>query len=152
QRSGLQVVGKMKRGERGGTSIRYWYDARYFDSGAALNRDIALDKLRHTAFLVPGVTYVLRDATGGAIEEETFHYPGGICEMVEFLTPSSDKPVSGILLATGTGIYLENAADENGVMRSKVERHAEVEIAFRWGTGYERTVECFTNTIRNVHG
>jgi DNA gyrase subunit B len=25
-------------------------------------------------------------------------------------------------------------------------------VALRWGTGYERTVECFTNTIRNVHG
>jgi DNA gyrase subunit B len=27
-----------------------------------------------------------------------------------------------------------------------------VEVALRWGTGYDRTVECFTNTIRNVHG
>jgi DNA gyrase subunit B len=52
----------------------------------------------------------------------------------------------------GEGTYKENAADANGVMRSNVERHVEVEVAFRWGTGYERTVECFTNTIRNVHG
>ena len=37
-------------------------------------------------------------------------------------------------------------------MQSNVERRAEVEVALRWGTGYERTVECFTNTIRNVHG
>ncbi|BCB90560.1 hypothetical protein Psuf_078730 [Phytohabitans suffuscus] len=37
-------------------------------------------------------------------------------------------------------------------MQSNVERKAEVEVALRWGTGYERTVECFTNTIRNVHG
>lgn len=152
QRSGLRVTGRMKRGESTGTSIRYWYDARYFDPGAALNTDLVVDKLRHTAFLVPGVTYVLRDATGGGIEEQTFHYPGGISEMVEFLTPPADRAVSGILLVEGTGTYLENAADENGVMRSKVERHAEVEIAFRWGTGYDRTVECFTNTIRNVHG
>jgi DNA gyrase subunit B len=152
QRSGLRVTGKMKRGERSGTSIRYWYDARYFDPGATLNVDSVVAKLRHTAFLVPGVTYVLRDATGGAIEEQTFHYPNGISDMVEFLTPAGERPVSGMLLANGTGTYLENAADENGVMRSKVERTAEVEVAFRWGTGYERTVECFTNTIRNVHG
>lgn len=52
----------------------------------------------------------------------------------------------------GEGTYKENAADENGVMKSNVERKAEVEVALRWGTGYERTVECFTNTIRNVHG
>ena len=152
RRSGLRVTGKMKRGESSGTSIRYWYDARYFDPGAALDFDAVLDKLRHTAFLVPGVTYVLRDATGGAIDEQTFHYPDGLLDMVEFLTPAGDKPVCGILRATGTGTYYENAADENGVMRSKVERVAEVEVALRWGTGYERTIECFTNTIRNVHG
>jgi DNA gyrase subunit B len=152
QRSGLRLTGRMKRGEPTGTSIRYWYDPRYFDSGARLDTDAVLAKLRHTAFLVPGVTYVLRDATGGGIEEQTFHYPNGISDMVEFLTPAGDRPVSGILLASGSGTYLENAADENGVMRSKVERHAEVEVALRWGTGYERTVECFTNTIRNVHG
>jgi DNA gyrase subunit B len=152
QHSGLRVAGKMKRGESTGTSIRYWYDARYFDTGAALNTDVVRDKLRHTAFLVPGVTYVLRDATEGGIEEQTFHYPAGLSDMVEFMSPAGDKPVSGILLATGNGTYYENAADENGVMRSKVERVAEVEVALRWGTGYERTVECFTNTIRNVHG
>jgi DNA gyrase/topoisomerase IV subunit B len=152
QVSGLRVTGKMKRGEATGTSIRYWYDARYFDPGAALDTAAVVDKLRHTAFLVPGVTYVLRDATGGAIEEQTFHYPSGIVDMVDFLTPAAERPVSGILIVNGTGTYLENAADENGVMRSKVERLAEVEVALRWGTGYDRTVECFTNTIRNVHG
>jgi DNA gyrase subunit B len=152
QRSGLRVTGKMKRGEAGGTSIRYWYDPRYFDTGAALDREAVRNKLRSTAFLVPGVTYVLRDATEGAIADETFHYPNGLSDMVDFLSPDSEKPVTATLMAIGTGTYLENAADENGVMRSKVERHAEIEVAFRWGTGYERTVECFTNTIHNVHG
>ncbi|MGW0523282.1 DNA gyrase/topoisomerase IV subunit B [Crossiella sp. NPDC003009] len=152
RRSGLNVTGKMKRNESTGTSIRYWHDARYFENGAALDREAVRTKLRNTAFLVPGVTYVLRDVTEGGIAEETFHYPHGLTDMVEFLTPSSDKPVSGIIYANGEGTYTENAADQNGVMRSKVERVAQVEVALRWGTGYERTVECFTNTIRNVHG
>src|SRR6185295_11227987 len=68
------------------------------------------------------------------------------------LAPAGDKPVSGTVLVTGAGTYRENAADENGVMRSNVERRAEVEVALRWGTGYDRTVGCFTNTIGNVHG
>ncbi|MCP3804021.1 ATP-binding protein [Allokutzneria sp. A3M-2-11 16] len=152
KQSGLTVAGKMKRNERTGTSIRYWYDARYFENGAALDVEAVRTKLRNTAFLVPGVTYVLRNITEGAIEEEKFHFPNGLADMVDFLAPAGDRPVSGTLLVTGEGTYFENAADENGVMRSKVERHAEVEVAFRWGTGYERTVECFTNTIRNVHG
>jgi DNA gyrase subunit B len=149
---GLRVVGRMKRGESPGTSIRYWYDARYFDTGAALDVEAVRAKVRSTAFLVPGVTYVLRGATEDGTGEETFHFPNGLVDMVEFLAPAGDKPVCGTVLVTGAGTYRENAADENGVMRANVERRAEVEVALRWGTGYERTVECFTNTIRNVHG
>jgi DNA gyrase subunit B len=152
QRSGLQVTGRTKRGESTGTSIRYWYDARYFEAGAGLDVDAVRTKLRNTAFLVPGVSYVLRHATDGSIGEETFHYPGGLADMVDFLTPSGDRPVCDTLLVTGDGVYHENAADENGVMRSKVERRVELEVALRWGTGYETTVDCFTNTIRNLHG
>jgi DNA gyrase subunit B len=149
---GLRITGKMKRGEKTGTSIRYWYDARYFETGAKLDAEAVRAKLRNTAFLVPGVTYVLRTAAEGAIGEETFHFPHGLRDMVDFLAPAGDKPVSGILMITGEGTYKENAADVNGVMKANVERRAEVEVALRWGTGYERTVECFTNTIRNVHG
>ncbi|GIJ81074.1 DNA gyrase subunit B [Micromonospora phaseoli] len=149
---GLQVVGAMKRGHRTGTSIRYWYDPRYFETGATLDHDAVRAKLRHTAFLVPGVSYTLRDHTADEPTEESFHYPDGLTDMVEFLAPAGERPVSGMLLVIGEGTYRENAADANGVMQSNVQRRAEVEVAFRWGTGYERTVECFTNTIRNAHG
>jgi DNA gyrase subunit B len=149
---GLRLVGKMKRGESTGTSIRYWYDARYFETGAALDVDAVRAKLRNTAFLVPGVSYVLRDATRGPVEVETFRFPSGLPDMVDFLSPAGERAVCATLLVTGEGTYKENAADGNGVMRSNVERRAEVEVALRWGTGYERVVECFTNTIRNVHG
>ncbi|MGC4888764.1 MULTISPECIES: DNA gyrase/topoisomerase IV subunit B [unclassified Micromonospora] len=149
---GLQVVGAVKRGQRTGTSIRWWHDPRYFETGAALDTEAVRLKLRNTAFLVPGVAYRLRDETGEQAVEERFHYPDGLTDMVEFLAPAGDRPVSGTLLVTGEGTYRENAADANGVMQSNVQRRAEVEIAFRWGTGYDRTVECFTNTIRNAHG
>jgi DNA gyrase subunit B len=149
---GLRVARRMKRGEPSGTSIRYWYDARYFETGARLDVDAVRTKLRNTAFLVPGVQYTLFDATAEEPATETFHFPNGLADMVDFLTPASDKPVSGTLLVTGEGTYKENAADANGVMQSNVVRHAQIEVAFRWGTGYERTVESFTNTIRNMHG
>ncbi|MFC0031615.1 type IIA DNA topoisomerase subunit B [Micromonospora chaiyaphumensis] len=149
---GLQIVGAMKRGQRTGTSIRWWHDPRYFETGAALDTEAVRLKLRNTAFLVPGVAYRLRDETGEKPVEESFHFPNGLTDMVEYLAPAGDRPVSGTLLVAGEGTYRENAADANGVMQSNVQRRAEVEVAFRWGTGYERTVECFTNTIRNAHG
>jgi DNA gyrase subunit B len=149
---GLRMVGRMKRGESTGTSIRYWHDPRYFETGAALDVEAVRTKLRNTAFLVPAVAYVLRDETGDEVVEESFHFPDGLTDMVEFLSPSGEPAVSGTLMITGEGAYKENAADENGVMRANVERRAEIEVALRWGTGYERTVECFANTIRNTHG
>ncbi|OKI45265.1 DNA gyrase/topoisomerase IV subunit B [Micromonospora sp. CB01531] len=149
---GLQIVGAMKRRQPTGTSIRWWHDPRYFETGAALDTEAVRLKLRNTAFLVPGVAYRLRDETGEEVVEESFHFPNGLTDMVEYLAPAGDRPVSGTLLVTGEGTYRENAADANGVMQSNVQRRAEVEVAFRWGTGYERTVECFTNTIRNAHG
>ncbi|MDM4718277.1 DNA topoisomerase IV subunit B [Micromonospora sp. WMMA1363] len=149
---GLQVSGAMKRGQRTGTSIRYWHDPRYFETGASLDAEAVRMKVRNTAFLVPGVRYLLRDHTGTEPVEERFHYPNGLADMVDFLAPAGDRAVSGTLLVTGEGAYRENAADANGVMQSNVQRRAEVEVAFRWGTGYDRTVECFTNTIRNAHG
>jgi DNA gyrase subunit B len=151
EQSGLRVTGKMRRGESSGTSTRYWHDPRYFDADAALDVEAIRTRLRNTAFLVPTVTYVLRDATGPA-GEETFHFPDGLVDMVDFLAPAGDKPVCGTVLIAGEGRYKENAADANGVMQSNVERRAEIEVALRWGTGYERVVECFTNTIRNAHG
>jgi DNA gyrase subunit B len=150
--SGVRVIGRRKPAQRTGTSIRYWYDQRYFESGAALDVESVRAKLRNTAFLVPGVTYVLQNATGETVTEETFHFPNGLADMVDFLAPPGDRAVSGTLLVNGAGTYRENAADENGVMQSNVERRAEIEVALRWGTGYERSVECFTNTIRNAHG
>ncbi|GAB3533977.1 DNA topoisomerase IV subunit B [Phytohabitans suffuscus] len=146
--SGLRVTGRLRAGKSTGTSIRYWHDPRYFETGAALDVEAVRTKVRNTAFLVPTVTYVLTHHEG----KDTFHFPNGLSDMVEFLAPSGDRPVCGTVLINGSGSYRENAADENGVMQSNVERKAEVEVALRWGTGYERTVECFTNTIRNVHG
>lgn len=152
EESGLRVTGTMRRGESAGTSIRYWHDARYFDTDAALDMDTIRTRLRNSAFLVPAVSYVLRDETGPAASEETFHFPDGLSDMVDFLAPAGEKPVCGTVLVAGEGRYKENAADANGVMQSNVERRAEIEIALRWGTGYERVVECFTNTVRNAHG
>ena len=149
----LKVVGKMKRGETTGTSIRYWLDTAYFEDGAILDRDLLRAKLRNSAFLVPSVTYVLRDLTQGDLSHvEEFHYPHGLVDMVDYLAPASDRSVCETVIVNGASTYKENAADENGVMQSNVERTMNVEIAFRWGTGYDTTVECFTNTIRNAHG
>src|SRR5262249_23033471 len=78
ERPGLRGPGGTPRGESPGTSTRYWYAARYFDSGAVLDRQAVRAKVRNTAFLVPAVTYVLRDLPEDGTGEETFHFPAGL--------------------------------------------------------------------------
>src|SRR3954464_6333129 len=90
--SGLRIVRRMKRGEASGTSTRYWYDARYFETGARLDAEAVRAKLRNTAFLVPGVGFSLRDEPGPEPVTEAFHSPNGLTDMVEFLPPAGDKP------------------------------------------------------------
>src|SRR3954467_8437596 len=98
ERPGLRIVGPMKRGESTGTSIRYWHDARYFETAAALDVEAVRTKLRNTAFLVPGVAYLLRDARQDPVQEEAFRFPNGLTDMVDFLAPAEDRPVCGTVL------------------------------------------------------
>ncbi len=54
--------GRMKRGESTGTSIRYWYDARYFETGAALSTSRRCGPSCATPrSWSPASTYVLRE-------------------------------------------------------------------------------------------
>jgi len=151
RQAGLRVTGKAPV-RKTGTSIRYWYDPAYFERDASFQLEVLVTKMRNTAFLVKGLTLSLRDARHGAIEEQTFHYPGWLTDMVAFYGPSHEKPVTDTVIFAGTGTYRENAADENGVMQSGVVRTCEVEVALRWGTGYETVVESFTNVIGNGNG
>ena len=143
---GLRVVGTMKRGESTGTSIRYWHDARYFETGACSTSTPSGPSCATPRSWSRRRLPAARCPPTAGRPTETFRFPNGLTDMVDFLTPAGDRAVCGTLLVIGAGTYKENAADENGVMRANVERRAEVEVALRWGTGYERTVECFANT------
>lgn len=147
----LRVTGKARRGQTG-TAIRYWRDPAYFEPDADLVVDDLVSRLRNTAFLVRGLTLVLHDARRGAIETTEFDYPDWLAGMVDFSAPAGEKAVSDTLTFTGEGSYKENAPDENGVMRTGVERTCRVEVALRWGTGYESRVAAFTNVIPNRDG
>src|SRR5918993_4416494 len=86
EKAGLRVVGKGTR-KRTGTRIRYWADRQTFLKDAAIALDELHNRARQTAFLVPGLTIVVRDARGAEPTEQTFRYDGGISEFCEFLAP-----------------------------------------------------------------
>jgi DNA gyrase subunit B len=150
--SGLRVVGKVPK-KRTGTRVRYWADRQIFLRDASIAIDELHNRARQTAFLVPGLTLVVRDARGGAESVETFHYDGGISEFCEFLAP--DQAVSDVLRLQGVGTFRETVPvlDDKGHMTSQeVERELTVDVALRWGTGYDTTVRSFVNIIATPKG
>jgi DNA gyrase subunit B len=153
--SGLRKARKVPR-TRLGTRVRYWADRQIFLKDARLSLDTLQARARQTAFLVPGLTIVVRDARGidGAEPtEEVFRYDGGISEFCEYLAP--DKPVSDVLRLTGKGTFKETVPvlDELGHMTpTEVTRELGVDIALRWGAGYDTTLRSFVNIIATPKG
>ncbi|MEV6009508.1 DNA topoisomerase IV subunit B [Streptomyces sp. NPDC051976] len=153
--SGLSKAKKVPK-NRTGTRVRYWADRQIFLKDAKLSLDNLHQRARQTAFLVPGLTIVVRDERG--IEEdkpveEVFHFDGGISEFCEFLAP--DKPICDIQRLTGSGTFKETVPvlDDRGHMTpTEVTRELGVDIALRWGTGYETTAKSFVNIIATPKG
>ncbi|KHK97540.1 DNA topoisomerase IV subunit B [Microbacterium mangrovi] len=152
--SELRTTGKVAKGVTG-TRIRYWADRQIFTKDAAFGLDELVQRARQTAFLVPGLEIVIRDerdAEAGATET-SFKYDGGISEFAEFLAP--DSAVTEVWRLQGSGGFTETVPvlQASGAMvPTEVERQCEVDVAMRWGTGYETTVRSFVNIIATPKG
>ncbi|MDJ0463023.1 DNA topoisomerase IV subunit B [Streptomyces sp. H27-C3] len=150
------LKGKKVPRNRTGTRVRYWADRQIFLKDAKLNLETLHQRARQTAFLVPGLTLVVRDERaldGEGKSEETFRFDGGISEFCEYL--AQDKAVCDVQRLTGTGIFKETVPvlDDRGHMTAtEVTRELGVDIALRWGTGYDTTVRSFVNIIATPKG
>ncbi|MFZ0322958.1 MAG: DNA topoisomerase IV subunit B [Actinomycetes bacterium] len=152
KRSGLRTAGKVAK-KRTGTRVRYWADREIFLAEASVSLDELHTRARQTAFLVPGLSIVVRDERGPAPAEETFRFDGGIGEYVEFL--ATDEPIAGVVRLHGVGHFHETVPvlDTKGHMTPKeVERELTVDLALRWGTGYDSLVRSFVNIIATPKG
>jgi DNA gyrase subunit B len=151
--SGLRVVGKVAR-KVTGTRVRWWADSQVFLKEAELSLSELHDRARQTAFLVPGLTLVVHDERDAAAPgEETFHHSGGLSEYCEYLAP--DTGLCDVLRLKGVGHFRETVQvlDEQGHLSPKeVERELGVDVALRWGTGYDTVARSFVNIIATPKG
>ncbi len=151
--SGVRVVGRVKRTVTG-TRVRYWPDGQVFLREATVAREELHSRARQTAYLVPGLSLAVRDErAAGAIDEQTFRSDGGIAEFCEFLAP--DQAVSDVLRLRGSGRFSETVPmlDDQGHMTpTEVQRDLDVDVALRWGTGYDSVVRTFVNIIATPKG
>jgi DNA gyrase subunit B len=152
KKSGLREVGRL-RTKATGTRVRWWADKQIFLPDAEISLDEIHVRARQTAFLVPGLTILVRDGRGEEPVEEEFRFDGGISEFCEFL--ARDEPVCDVLRFQGVGHFRETVPvlDEQGHMTStEVERELSVDVALRWGKGYDTTVRSFVNVIATHKG
>ena len=148
----LAKVGRAPRG-RTGTRVRYWPDRQIFLPDAQLSLTHLVARARQTSFLVPGLELVVTDARGDQATTEVFKHDGGISEFCEFL--ATDPPVSEVLRLQGTDSFTETVPmlDADGAMTpTDVDRTLDVDIALRWGTGYDSHVQSFVNIIATPKG
>ena len=150
--SGLHKGGRVKKGVTG-TRVRFWPDRQTFTKDAAFTYDELVTRARQTSFIVPGLELVIRDLRGDEPLEESFRHDGGITEFCDFL--ASDEPVSEVVRLEGRETFTETVPllDELGHMTPQdVERDLAVDVAVRWGTGYETEVRSFVNVIATPKG
>jgi DNA gyrase subunit B len=148
----LRKIGKVAKA-RTGTRVRYWADPQIFIKDAHFAYDELVARARQTSFLVPGLELVIRDDRGEVPHEEKFRHDGGIAEFCEFLAP--DEPVSDVLRLQGEDVFTETVPllDAKGQMTAQdIERNLGVDIALRWGTGYETQMKSFVNIIATPKG
>ncbi|MFZ1486298.1 DNA gyrase/topoisomerase IV subunit B [Nostocoides sp.] len=155
----VRILGKVARG-RTGTRVRYWADRQIFIRDAQFDDEALRARARQTSFLVPGLKITIRDerrlpGTLGAdgIHEEVFQHDGGISEFAEYL--ATDPPVTDVWRLNGVGHFTETVPvlDGNGHMTpTEVRRECGVDIALRWGTGFDTLVASYVNIIATPKG
>ncbi len=150
KKSELKVVGKTAK-KVSGTRVRFWPDRQIFDASAKLSLPDLEARLRQTAFLVPGLTLSAKDGKGKKIE---FSFDGGLAEFVNYL--AKDPELIPVKRITAVDTFTETVPvldPKTGSMDPReVERTCKVEVAMRWGTGYETDVRSFVNIISTSKG
>ena len=150
--SGLRVIGKVSS-KVTGTRIKWWSDKQIFLKDAQYDLEEIYTLARQTSYLVPGLTLIVNDNRTKEKTSETFFHKGGISEYCHFIQP--DEAVGDVIRLTGKGHYQETVPvlDEKGHLEpQEVERDMDVDIAVKWGNGYETTVRSFVNIIATPKG
>lgn len=91
------------------------------------------NRLRDLAFLNKGLKITLRDEREGEVQEEVFHYKGGLVEFVKYLDQNRT--------ALHKPIYFED--EREGV---------QVEIAFEYNDSYNENIFSYCNNVNTIEG
>jgi DNA gyrase subunit B len=162
--SKLEVVGKAPLSVTG-TKVRYLADRQIFPKTAQFSYEDLQRRARQTTFLVPGLKIEVIDnrrdengvflyETGGHSQTQVFTSSGGLVDFVDFL--AKDAPVTDIWHIEGTGKFEETVQvlEKNAkhLVAKEVLRECKVDLALRWGSGFDTHIRTFVNIISTPGG
>ena len=150
--SGLRTIGKVSA-KITGTRVKWWADKQIFIKDSQYDIEEIYTRARQTSYLVPGLTLEVNDNRTKEKKSETFFHKGGISEYCAFI--QTDEPVGEVIRLAGKGHYQETVPvlDEKGHLEPReVERDMDVDIAVKWGNGYETNIRSFVNIIATPKG
>ncbi|WP_191835991.1 DNA topoisomerase (ATP-hydrolyzing) subunit B [Mammaliicoccus sciuri] len=128
----LKVIGDT---DHTGTTIRFKADGEIFTEITEYDYETLQKRIRELAFLNKGIQISLRDERDDEnIQEDSYHYEGGIKSYVEMLNKSKevlyDEP-----------IYIHDTKDD-----------VEVEIAIQYNNGFATNLLTYANNIHTYEG
>ncbi|MDR1799997.1 MAG: DNA topoisomerase IV subunit B, partial [Bifidobacteriaceae bacterium] len=151
--STLEITGRVKP-KQTGTRVRYWADPQIFPEPKDFSLELLVERARQTSFLVPGLLITVDDQRDPAQPyQEDFKHAGGVVDYVEYLAP--DQAIQQVWHIQGEGAFTETvqALGEDGHLTpTEVERTCQVDVALRWGTGYDTVFKSFVNIIATPKG
>lgn len=140
-----------------GTIVKCWLRDEVFSSPYPFDDQDIIERLRGTAFLVPQLeaevynelTEIEDPETGAkSPQHEIFHFPEGISALVDL--NQKDAKLHDTVLINTVGKYTEKNVPvfKDGVVKNEnIEREVPIELAFRFGNGYDYSMSSFVNTI-----
>jgi len=144
----------LKKERPTGTSVRWWYDKAIFLKNSVVDIEAVLTRARQTAFLVPVLTITVKDLRNADIPiEETFHFEGGIVDMVDYISLS--QPLHKTISLQSAGKFVETVPvldDKGHMVSTDVEREVEIDVAFSYNSGYDSQTRSFVNVVNTPKG
>ncbi len=126
----LAIVGDT---DEHGTLVTFMPDKEMFET-TVFEFDRLRHRLRELAYLNKGIKITLTDLREGEEKEETYHYAGGLKELVQNLNKNKTVLLDKVL-------YIDKSVKEG-----------EVEIAMQFNDSYNETVYSYANNINTEEG
>lgn len=145
-----------------GTIVRTWLRDEVYSSDYPVDTLDLTERLRGTAFLIPGMLIEVNDEINVIVNEDdgsvkdridSFQFTGGIPDLVD-ANITADKIGEPFYFKTETEFIEKNVPVLEGdkVVNKDIQRVVPIEVAFAWENNYEYKIESYVNTIRTRLG